>query len=279
MSRSSETLSTRLEGKVALISGAARGIGRGIAFELAAAGADVAFLDLPDSARAGAAADAAETLAGVEARGRRGLFMAVDAADREAVRASVAQCADELGGVDIAVANAGYNVRQPVAEADWDVVRRIFEVVQHGTYHLGQAAAQQMLKQAEERGSGTDGAGAIIAISSVHDNVPVATNAAYSMAKTAVNAFVRVLAVELAANRIRVNSINPGWIDTPGERAFLPDEEIQRQAKHLPWGRLGTPADIGRAVVFLASDDAEYITGHTLLVDGGLVVAGALRSE
>ena len=97
--------------------------------------------------------------------------------------------------------------------------------------------------------------------------------AAYNMAKAAVNHFAETLAVEVMDRRINVNVITPGWIDTPGERAFYTEEELRECGKLLPWGRLGTPEDIGKAVAFLASDDAEYITGTILRVDGGYVVA------
>ena len=93
------------------------------------------------------------------------------------------------------------------------------------------------------------------------------------MAKAAIDHFAETLAVELVEHRINVNVIHPGWIDTPGERAFYTEEEIQENGKRLPWGRMGTPEDIGKAVAFLAGDDADYVTGSILRVDGGYVVA------
>ena len=115
--------------------------------------------------------------------------------------------------------------------------------------------------------------GKIIVISSVLAETAYASSAAYNMAKAAINHFAETLAVELAEHQINVNVINPGCIDTPGERAFYSEEQIQELGRRLPWGRNGTPEDIGNAVAFLASDDADYITGTILRVDGGYVVA------
>ena len=127
------------------------------------------------------------------------------------------------------------------------------------------AAAQQLVRQG--------GGGKIIVIGSLLGEVPLATSAAYNMAKAAVNHFARTLALELLPHRINVNVINPGFVDTPGERAFASEEQIQQFSREMPWGRAATPRDIGRAAAFLASDDADYITGAALLVDGGLKLA------
>jgi glucose 1-dehydrogenase len=113
--------------------------------------------------------------------------------------------------------------------------------------------------------------GKIVIIGSVHYDMAPANSAAYNMAKAAVNHLARTLSVELAPHRINVNVINPGWIDTPGERNFASEAELQRSGRRIPWGRLGKPEDIAKAVAFLCSDDAEYITGATLRVDGGFV--------
>ena len=115
--------------------------------------------------------------------------------------------------------------------------------------------------------------GKIVIISSVQSEVAAEGSAAYNMAKAAINHFASTLAAELAESRINVNVITPGWIDTPGERSFYSEEEIQEGGKQLPWGRIGTPRDIGKAVAYLASDDADYVTGSILKVDGGYVVA------
>jgi glucose 1-dehydrogenase len=254
----------RLEDKVALVTGAARGIGRGIALCLAEEGAHVAINDLALGDRPGAA-DAAGTAAEIAALGRRSMAHYADVSDRHAVAAMFAAVAEQLGPINIVVANAALSIRQPVVEASWEGVLRTIEVTQFGVYHTCQAAAQHMAARG--------GPGKIIIIGSVLADIPMPTSAAYNMAKAAVNHLGRTLAAELTGQRINVNVINPGYIDTPGERAFASEEQIRQAAAQLPWGRIGTPRDIGRAAAFLASDDADYITGSVLQVDGGYKLA------
>ena len=128
-------------------------------------------------------------------------------------------------------------------------------------FHLGQLVARRQV----ERGEG----GKLLFISSIQAELPMAGTVAYGAAKAALNQMMRIMAVELAPHRINVNAIEPGWIDTPGERAAFSDEVICREGRHLPWGRLGTSDEIGKAAAFLVSDDASYITGTALVVDGG----------
>lgn len=252
----------RLRGKVAVITGAAQGIGRGIARCLAQEGADIVINDLAHS-------DAAqEALEEVQALGRRAVVVPADVSDREAVAALFTGAVAHFGRVDIAVANAAFSERQLVIEADWEQARRTMEVTQFGVYHVCQAAAKQMVKQAQPDQNN----GKILITGSVLQEVPFPTSAPYNMAKAAVNHFGRTLAAELAPHRINVNVINPGWIDTPGERKFASEEEIRQGGRLIPWGRLGLPNDIGKAAAFLVSDDADYITGATLRVDGGYVL-------
>jgi len=247
----------RLTGKVALVTGAARGIGQGIAFCLADEGADVVVNDLPPSGEDGARA----TAQAIEARGRNALVHLADVSDREQVAAMFAAGVEHFGHIDVVVANAAMSIREPVIEARWEHVLRTIEVTQFGVYHTCQAAARQMVAQ----GSG----GKIVIIGSILGEIPFQRSAAYNMAKAAVNHLGRTLAAELAPHHINVNVINPGYIDTPGERAFATEEQIQRAASNIPWKRMGTPRDIGRAAAFLASDDADYVTGTALVVDGG----------
>jgi glucose 1-dehydrogenase len=252
----------RFEDRVALITGASRGIGRGIALCLAEEGADIVVHYRTHPEEAQEVADA------VEAFGQRALLWRADVADRAAVEEMVAGAADHFGRIDVAVANAAVSVRQLVVDADWASVQRTIEVSQFGVFHTCQFAARQMIAQ-EQHGRS---AGKIVIISSVHAELPVPTSAAYNMAKAAINHLGETLANELTPYHINVNVINPGWIDTPGERKYATEEEIRAGAKRLPWKRLGTPEDIGKAVAFLASDDADYVTGATLRVDGGLVL-------
>lgn len=249
----------RFEGKVALITGAARGIGRGIALQLAREGADIVLNDLTHS-------DAARsTAAEIETLGRSVLVAPADVSNREAVVALLAEAGARFGHIDIVVANAGFSIREPVLDAQWEHVQQIIAVCQLGVFHTTQLAAQQMVKQAE---AGRPG-GKILIISSIMGELSIAQSAAYNMAKAAVMNLGRTLANELADQRINVNVINPGWIDTPGERRYSSEDEIAAGGARMPWGRLGTPEDIGKAAAFLVSEDADYITGATLRVDGG----------
>ena len=249
---------SRLTGKVALITGASRGIGRAIAVRLAAEGADVVVNYRSHDEEAQAAADE------IRRGGRRALVWQADVADRDAVARMFTATVEQLGGIDIAVANAYLSIRAPVIEAEWENVLRTLQVSQFGVFHTCQMAAQQMVRQ----GRG----GKIVIISSIHEELAPASSAPYNMAKAAINHLGRTMAIELAGHHINVNMINPGWIDTPGERAFATEEELEEGGKSIPWGRLGRPDDIAAAVSFLVSDEADYITGATLRIDGGLVL-------
>ena len=251
-----------LAGKVALITGASQGIGRGITLSLAAEGADIVvnYRSNRDEAR--------KVVDAVEGMGCRALAWQADVAQRDAVAAMVAGAVEAFGRLDIAVANAAHSVREPVVEAAWENVERVIQVSQFGVFHTCQLAARQMVAQAEAG----EGGGKIVIISSILEEMPAVGSAAYNMAKAAVNHLGRTMAAELACYRINVNMVNPGWIDTPGERLFASEEQLREGGKRIPWGRLGTPDDIGKAVSFLTSDDADYITGATLRVDGGFLL-------
>jgi glucose 1-dehydrogenase len=251
-----------LEGKAALVTGASRGIGRGVALCLAAEGADVTV----NYFRHGE--EAAAVVRAVKAMGRRSIAWQADVADRDGVQAMIAGTVSELGSLDIVVANAGFSIREPVIEAEWTHVKRVLEVNQFGVFHTCQLAARQMVRQVE---AGRPG-GKIIIISSVLEEIPAPGSGAYNMAKAAVNHLGRTMAAELAPWRINVNLVNPGLIDTPGERQYATEEELQARARQIPWRRLGTPEDIGQVVAFLASEGADYITGATVRVDGGLIL-------
>ena len=253
----------RLAGKTALVTGAAQGIGRGIAICLAKEGANVVVNDRDhhDSAHA--------VVKDVRAMGRDALFFQADVSDRKAVAAMIKSTVDRFGRLDIAVSNAAYSIREPIVDAKWESVRDTLEVTQFGVFHVCQMAAQQMIRQ-EPSG---ESRGKIVVISSVQSEVASEGCAAYNMAKAAVNHLAQTLAVEMTSHRVNVNVITPGWTDTPGERAFYTEEELEENGRLLPWGRIGRPEDIGKAAVFLASHDADYITGSILRVDGGYVVA------
>jgi glucose 1-dehydrogenase len=251
-----------LNDKVALVTGAARGIGRGIALCLAEEGAEVVVNDLPQ------VPELSSVVEEITCLGRRALAFEADVGDRGQVQEMIQSSLTHFGRLDIAVANAAYSVRQATVEARWEDVQRILAVSQLGVFHTCQFAAQHMV--ARKQG------GKIIVIGSIQSELPVPKSAAYNMAKAAINHLVATMAGELAPHHININVINPGWIDTPGERQFTSEEELRRGARRIPWGRLGTPRDIGRCAVFLASEDADYITGARIRIDGGYMSGLAL---
>ena len=253
----------RFTEKVVLVTGAAQGLGRGIALCFAQAGANLIINDYANLA------EAEDLAAEVRALGGQALVIQADVSDREAVVGMMARGMAHFGRLDVAVANAAQSVREPVLQAKWQDVQRTIEVTQFGVFHLCQLAAQQMVKQ--ERAG--DSRGKIVIIGSVRAQLSVPGSAAYNMAKAAINHFGRTLATELAAQRINVNVVNPGWCDTPGERKYFSEAELHEAGKKaIPWGRLGQPEEIGQAVCFLASQEADYITGAALTVDGGFVL-------
>lgn len=250
------------EGKKALVTGAARGMGRGIALCLAAEGADLAINDLASPE------DAQEVVDSIQKLGQRARYWQGDVADRDFVVKLMREVVDDFSCLDICVANAGISIPEYVIQAQWENVLRTIEVTQFGVFHTCQLAAQQMVQQVHE---GLPG-GKIVIISSVHVELAVRGSAAYNMSKAAVTQLGRTLAMELAPYCINVNVIHPGLTDTPGTRAATTPQILERAAGRIPWGRLGTPEDIGKAAAFLASSNADYITGIELRVDGGFTL-------
>ncbi|MEY4176447.1 MAG: hypothetical protein RLY70_21 [Planctomycetota bacterium] len=250
-----------LSGKRALVTGAARGIGAGCAVELARAGADVAVNDreLTDAAR--------ETLDAILALGRRASFIPGDVFEPVSCGDVARRAIDELGGLDILVSNPAFSRRSDFLECPPSLFDQVVRGTLNGGFYMSQAAARHMV----ERGGG----GKIVFISSVQSRVPYVRSAAYNAGKAGLNHMAFTIAAELSKHRINVNVIEPGWIDTPGEHETFGDQYIADHAAQLPWGRLGSPADIGKAAAFLCSSDADYITGTSLLVDGGFWLRGA----
>ncbi len=251
----------KLLGKKALVTGAARGIGRGCALELARAGADVVINDLQTTPQAEA------VVAEIQALGRQVQLCEGDVFTRPGCESVVARALAFLGRIDILVSNPALSRREEFLKYDPEMFEHVVKGTLFGGFHMSQLVARHMV----ERGGG----GKIVFISSVHARIPYAHSAPYNAAKSGLNHLAFTIAVELLRQRINVNVIEPGWIDTPGEQATFGAEAMQKAAPTLPWGRLGTPEDIGKAAVFLASDDADYITGTSLLVDGGFWLRGA----
>jgi len=250
-----------LTGKQALVTGAGRGIGRGCAVALARAGANVAVNDRTETD------DVRSVAAEIRALGREAVIVAGDAFDRASCEEIARQAITRLGQIDILVSNPAFSRRGDFLDFDPELFRRTLEGTLEAGFHMSQLVARHMVA----RGGG----GKIVFISSVQSRIPYVRSTAYNAAKAGLNHLAFTIAAELAKHRINVNVIEPGWIDTPGEHESFGDEYIAQNAASLPWGRLGTPDDIGKAVVFLSSDDSDYVTGTSLLVDGGFWLRGA----
>ncbi len=246
-----------LAGKCALVTGGARGIGQAVAIELARSGAHVAFCDItgPETA--------AGTLAAIEKTGQRGLFVQADVGDRSQVEQLFEKVIADFGNLDILVNNAAVNIRKPLIDLEVADVEKVWNASLWGVFHCSQLAARQMVKQ---------GSGSITMISSVHADRPFPNSTAYNGAKAAINHMARTWAAELAPYRVRVNIVEPGWTDTPGERAFYTEAQLRDEGSKLPLGRLGRPEEIAAAVRFLVSEESAYVTGSCLRVDGGVVL-------
>ncbi len=245
----------KLKDKIAIVTGAARGIGLGCAVELAKKGASVAIVDRPGSEEL---ADAAEA---IRALGVGCLPVEADTFSREGCESALAAALAHFGDLDILVSVPAYNRRATFLEYDGAVFEGILKSALLGGFHMSQLVCRHLVAKGKP--------GKVVFVSSVLARVPNARCLAYSAAKAGLNTMMQTMAVELFEHRINVNSIEPGWIDTPGERAHYSDETMAAEAAKLPWGRLGTPEDIGKAAAYLCSDDADYVTGTILPVDGG----------
>lgn len=246
----------RFKGRVAVVTGSSRGIGRACALQLAREGAKVTVNYRSHSEDAEAVAEE------IRESGGEALVVSCDVANQESVEELVRRSAEHFGRVDHYVSNAAYSDRELMIEADMDGFRRTVDVSMWGAFYGVRAAAQQLVRQAD--------GGSIAVISSPHAVLAIPTAMAYNMSKAAIDHMSRTAAIELAPHRIRVNIVHPGWIDTPGERKFFTEEQIEKGARELPWGRLGQPDEVAKAVAYVLSDDAEYMTGSTLTIDGGV---------
>jgi 3-oxoacyl-[acyl-carrier protein] reductase len=244
----------RLDGRAALVTGGSRGIGRGIAIELAREGADVAVNYRRDEEAARA------TVADIERLGRRAVAVQADVAEWPAVEAMVGRTLEVLGRLDIVVANSGVASRmQTVWDMDVDHWHRVIGVDLHGAFYTCKATAKHLVDQRR---------GTIILVSSIGADVCAPYGAPYYVAKAGVNALTKTLAKECAPAGVRVNCIAPGLIETDmGTRMMKAYGDAILSG--IPLGRPGQPEDIGRAAAFLASDDAGFITGKVLRIDGG----------
>jgi NAD(P)-dependent dehydrogenase (short-subunit alcohol dehydrogenase family) len=243
-----------LRGRVALVTGAGRGIGRGIALELARAGCCVAvnYVTEPEKAE--------ETVAEIRALGRDALTVEADISVSSAVAAMIDRVAAAFGGLDIVVNNAGIQTWKPlldVTEAEWDAV---IDTNLKGCFLCTQAAARYMKDHS---------GGSIVNIGSGCNKIAFPNLVAYTASKGGIEMFTKVAAVELGRHAIRVNCVAPGAIEIERTKAELADYAGTWGAV-TPLGRVGYPLDVARAVVFLAGPEASFISGQTIWVDGGL---------
>lgn len=248
----------RLKDKVALITGASSGIGAGVAARFAAEGAKVAVNYRPGSPKDCAAAEAA-----VREFSTPSIAVEADVSKRDQVDAMVKRVVAELGRIDICVNNAGIEIKRDFLETTDDEWNRVLGVNLYGSFVTSQLAARAMVAQG--------GGGRLLFMSSVHEDIPFPSFTSYCASKGAIRMMMRNMAIELAPSGITVNNIAPGAIATPINKSVLDDPVAFKNAvSEIPLGRFGTPHDVAAVAVFLASDEAAYVTGSTYYVDGGL---------
>ena len=258
--------SEMLKGQKALVTGASSGIGEGVARALGAAGADVAvnYVAQPETAR--------RIAEDISLNGVRAMAIRADVSKEAEVGAMFDEMLTAWGGIDILVSNAGLQRDAPLTEMTLEQWNTVMGVNLTGAFLCAREATRAMVKQGV-RPEVSRAAGKIIYISSVHEVIPWAGHVNYAASKGGMKLFMQSLAQEVAPHRIRVNSVAPGAIRTPINRAaWETPEALAALLKLIPYGRIGLPEDIGKVVAWLASDDADYIHGQTIFVDGGMTL-------
>jgi len=247
----------KLEGKTVLITGGSQGIGQGIAFRLAEEGANIAVDYVGNSESADA------TVAQIQKRGRRALAVQADISSVDQIHSMMKQVVDSLGGVDVLINNAGVEKHASIWEAtehDYDLV---LTINLKGAFFASQAFVQHRMAEKKP--------GKIINVSSVHEELPFPHFTSYCASKGGMKMMMRNLSIELAPYGITVNNIAPGAIETPINTALLNDPpKLKALLDNIPLARLGQVSDVAGVAAFLASSDADYITGATIVIDGGL---------
>jgi NAD(P)-dependent dehydrogenase (short-subunit alcohol dehydrogenase family) len=249
---------------VAIVTGSESGIGRATAVTLAAAGFDLGLAHRDDPSGAEA------TAADVRTRGRRAALGRLELTDTDTIPAAVDALATELGGLDVLVNCAGTGNSTPFLELDVATWREVLEVDLTGTFVAAQAAARRMVS------AGT--AGRIINVTSVHEHVPLVGSSAYCAAKGGLGLLTKVMALELAEHHITVNAVAPGEIAT----RMTGHEDVDPHAvtrPMIPAGRPGDAREVAAAIAFLAGDGASYVTGHSFVVDGGMLLMAAAANR
>ncbi|MFH1084841.1 MAG: 3-oxoacyl-ACP reductase family protein [Chloroflexota bacterium] len=251
----------RLDGRIAIVTGGAAGIGRAIALSLADNGADVAIADIQQ-------AKAESVAALIQAKGRRSLAVYCDVSDSAQVERMVARVLAELGGLHILVNNAAIiapGLFWELSDADWD---RIIRTNLSSVFYCSRAAARAMIKQGQ--------GGRIISMSSIHATLSEPNAGPYTAAKGGIEAFSRTMATELAPHKILVNCVAPGATYSELTTPMYTESVIKSLFERVPLKEIAQPEWIAAGVVFLASDDARYMTGQVLTMDGGYTMDGSL---
>ncbi|MCU1286962.1 MAG: Short-chain dehydrogenase/reductase [Acidobacteriales bacterium] len=257
----------RLKGQVAIITGSSSGIGKAVAIQMAAEGASVV-VNYPGGSPSGAE----ETIAGINAEGGKGIVIKADVSNEDEVKAMFAKTIETYGTVDILVNNAGLQKDAALVDMTLAQWKFVIDVNLTGQFLCAREAVKEFLRRGvvPER---SRAAGKIICMSSVHEVIPWAGHCNYAASKGGVMLLMKSMAQELAPKKIRVNSIGPGAIKTPiNTAAWDTPEALKELLKLIPYERVGEPIDIGRAAVWLASDESDYVTGTTLFVDGGMTL-------
>lgn len=253
-----------LDGRVAFVTGGAQGIGRGVALRLAEAGADVAIADVDEGA-------AADTLAALARLGGKARFFHADLASATQARDAVGATVSIFGRIDVVVNNAGIFPMTPALELDEATWDRVLDINLKGAFFVAQAAARAMPQ-----------GGSIVNVASIDAFRPTGNLAHYDASKGALVMLTKSLASEWAKRNVRVNCVAPGGVTTPGATQTMKtmskslgadvSKLVEGFAQRVPLGRMGTPDDIALATLFLASDASSYVTGETIIVDGGVLL-------
>lgn len=247
-----------MQGKTAIVTGAGTGIGQAIAIAFAQEGAAVVVDYVGD------ASIAEKTLSKIGAMGGKSLGVAADISNFDQVNGLIQQTVSTFGKLDIFVNNAGIEKKLAFVDYPLDEWQKIMAVNLTGPFLCSQAAAKQMIAQG--------GGGRIINISSIHEDLPMPTNAPYCASKGGLRMLMRTIAVELAPHQITVNNIGPGAIYTPIDKDVESDAKLDdRMLAEIPMGRWGRPEEVAHLAVYLASDEAAYVTGSTHFIDGGML--------
>ncbi|MEZ5817799.1 MAG: glucose 1-dehydrogenase [Hyphomicrobiaceae bacterium] len=275
-SRSSSGSEIRLDGQVALVTGASSGLGQATALGLGRAGARVIVNHPPTE---DSRARAQQVVSAIEAEGGEAIALAADVSSEEQVDAMMSDAVRRFGTVHAVAANAGIERPAPIHEmslADW---RAVIDVNLTGAFLTARAAVREFLRRGPEPAVSA-ALGKIVFTSSVHEIIPWAEQANYCASKGGIAMLMRTLAQELAPRRIRVNSVAPGAIKTAINRAVWSTESSrERLLQLIPYGRVGEPDDIARAIVWLVSDASDYVNGTSLVVDGGMTLYPSFRDN